>query len=50
MGWKTYATAMLVFNLAGMLLLYALKRIQGALPHPQGFGAISADRAPELRA
>ena len=44
MGWKTYAVAMLLFNAAGMLLVYALQRLQGVLPfNPQGFGAISAD-------
>jgi len=44
MGWKTYAIAMLLFNAAGMLLLYALQRLQGRLPlNPQGFGAVSAD-------
>jgi K+-transporting ATPase ATPase A chain len=44
MGWKTYAIAMLLFNAAGMLLVYALQRLQGGLPlNPQGFGAVSAD-------
>ncbi len=44
MGWKTYAVAMLLFNAAGMLLVYALQRLQGILPfNPQGFLAISAD-------
>jgi K+-transporting ATPase ATPase A chain len=44
MGWKTYAVAMLLFNAAGMLLVYALQRLQGGLPlNPQGFGAVSAD-------
>src|SRR5262249_30375909 len=46
MGWKTYAVAMLLFNAAGMLLVYALQRLQGGLPlNPQGFGAVSADSA-----
>jgi K+-transporting ATPase ATPase A chain len=44
MGWKTYAAAMLVFNLAGLLALYALQRLQGILPlNPQGLGAVSPD-------
>ncbi len=32
MDWKHYALAMLLFNVAGFLLLYALQRVQGALP------------------
>jgi len=28
MGWKTYALTMLVFNLAGVLAVYALQRLQ----------------------
>jgi K+-transporting ATPase ATPase A chain len=44
MGWKTYAVAMLLFNAAGMLLVYALQRLQGVLPfNPQAFGAVSPD-------
>jgi len=44
MTWRTYALAMLVFNLAGLLVVYALQRFQGVLPlNPQGFGAVSAD-------
>jgi K+-transporting ATPase ATPase A chain len=44
MGWKTYAIAMLLFNLAGLLVVYALQRLQGVLPlNPQGFGAVSPD-------
>ena len=44
MGWKTYAVAMLVFNLAGLLAVYALQRLQGVLPlNPQGLGAVSPD-------
>jgi K+-transporting ATPase ATPase A chain len=43
-GWKTYAIAMLLFNAAGMLLVYALQRLQGGLPlNPQALGAVSAD-------
>jgi potassium-transporting ATPase potassium-binding subunit len=44
MGWKTYAIAMLLFNLLGFLAVYALQRLQGVLPlNPQGFGAVSPD-------
>src|SRR5712691_1468100 len=35
---------MLVFNAAGLLVVYGLQRAQGVLPlNPQGFGAVSAD-------
>jgi K+-transporting ATPase ATPase A chain len=44
MGWKTYAMAMLLFNLAGLLVVYALQRLQGVLPlNPQQLGAVSPD-------
>jgi potassium-transporting ATPase potassium-binding subunit len=44
MGWKTYAAAMLVFNLVGVLAVYGLQRLQGVLPlNPQGLGAVSPD-------
>lgn len=44
--WTTYAVAMLLFNLAGMLLLYAILRLQGLLPfNPQGFGAAEPNLA-----
>ena len=44
MGWKTYAAAMLVFNLVGLLAVYGLQRLQGILPlNPQGLGAVSTD-------
>ena len=46
MGWKTYATAMLTFNFAGLLAVYLLQRLQGVLPlNPQSLGAVSADSA-----
>ena len=46
MSWKRYALAMLVFNVAGLLLVYLLQRVQQWLPlNPQGFGAVSADSA-----
>ena len=44
MGWKTYAATMLLFNLAGLLAVYGLQRVQGVLPlNPQQFGAVSPD-------
>jgi len=44
MGWKTYAIAMLLFNLFGFLAVYALQRLQGVLPlNPQAFGAVTPD-------
>src|SRR5258705_2808497 len=44
MGWKAYALAMLLFNLAGLLAVYALQRIQAVLPlNPAGLGAVSPD-------
>ncbi len=44
MDWKQNALAMLLFNLAGILVVYALQRLQGLLPlNPQGFGAVSPD-------
>src|SRR5947209_15862388 len=44
MGWKTYALTMLIFNLAGLLAVYALQRLQGVLPlNPAGLGAVSPD-------
>ncbi len=44
MNWKTYTIAMLLFNLLGFLLLYALQRLQAVLPlNPQGLGAVSPD-------
>lgn len=45
-GWLGYAGALLAFNLAGFLLLYAMLRLQGVLPmNPQGFAGVSADLA-----
>jgi K+-transporting ATPase ATPase A chain len=42
--WSVYAIAMLFFNGAGFVLLYALMRLQDLLPlNPQGFGAVPAD-------
>ncbi|MGO4440403.1 potassium-transporting ATPase subunit KdpA [Rhizobium sp. RAF56] len=39
--WISYTFAMLIFNLAGVLVLYALQRFQGVLPYnPAGMGAV----------
>lgn len=43
-GWKAYTMAMLLFNFAGIIAVYALQRLQGVLPlNPQGLGAVSPD-------
>ena len=45
-GWVRYALGLLLFNTLGMLLVYALQRLQMPLPlNPQGFAAVSADSA-----
>ena len=42
--WKTYAVGMLAFNLAGLLVVYGLQRLQAVLPlNPQGLGAVTPD-------
>jgi potassium-transporting ATPase potassium-binding subunit len=44
MTWQTYTIAMMVFTLAGMLLLYGLLRLQAVLPlNPQKMTAVSPD-------
>ncbi|MCA3210093.1 potassium-transporting ATPase subunit KdpA, partial [Cupriavidus sp.] len=44
MGWKQYAIAVIVFNVIGVIAVYAIQRLQGMLPlNPQGFGAVSPD-------
>src|SRR5262245_16560698 len=46
MGWKRYAVAMLTFNALGLLVVYALQRLQGWLPlNPQRFGPVDPDSA-----
>ncbi|MBX7151281.1 potassium-transporting ATPase subunit KdpA [bacterium] len=46
MNWKFYTLAMLFFNFAGLLVVYALQRWQDFLPlNPQGFGAVTPDSA-----
>jgi K+-transporting ATPase ATPase A chain len=44
--WSAYAIAMLVFNLAGFLLLFAILRLQDILPlNPQGLPGLPPDLA-----
>src|SRR5262245_5815556 len=44
MRWQTYAVTMLIFNAAGVLLLYLLQRLQGFLPlNPSGVPAVPPD-------
>lgn len=44
MSWLQYALALIVFNALGLLVVYALQRLQGVLPfNPQGMGAVSPD-------
>lgn len=44
MGWKQYALAIILFNLLGVLAIYALQRLQAVLPlNPAGMGAVSVD-------
>mgnify|MGYP000984630813 FL=1 len=45
-GWLAYAGAVLTFNLAGFVALYAVLRLQGVLPlNPEGIAAMSPDLA-----
>jgi len=44
MTWKIYALAMLLFNVVGGLILYAMMRFQNLLPfNPAGQGAVAPD-------
>jgi K+-transporting ATPase ATPase A chain len=44
MGWKQYALALLLFNVLGMLVVYAVQRLQLWLPlNPQAMVNVSAD-------
>ena len=46
MGWKTYAFAMLAFNVLGLMVVYTLQRIQNLLPlNPAHLSAVSPDSA-----
>jgi len=45
-GWRDYTVALLVFSIVGVVVVYALQRLQGVLPlNPQGFGAVTPDSA-----
>jgi K+-transporting ATPase ATPase A chain len=44
MTWQSYALAVMFFNVAGLLAVYLLQRVQGVLPaNPAGLGAVSPD-------
>src|SRR5580698_3201358 len=46
MTWVEYAISMLLFSMVGMLLLYAMERLQQLLPfNPQAMGAVAPDLA-----
>lgn len=46
MPWPRYAAAVLVFNVIGLLLVYALQRLQHVLPlNPTGMGAVTPEVA-----
>ena len=46
MGWLKYAFAILLFNVLGVLAVYALQRLQADLPlNPQAFPSVSPDSA-----
>lgn len=45
-GWLTYAVGLIAFNTLGVVVVYALQRLQGILPlNPQHMGAITPDSA-----
>ncbi len=44
MSWKTYALAMILFNVLGILVVYAIQRLQAILPlNPMAMPAVSPD-------
>jgi K+-transporting ATPase ATPase A chain len=46
MSWKRYTGAVLLFNLLGVLVVYALLRLQGVLPlNPEGLGGVPPELA-----
>ena len=46
MAWKEYALALLLFNVLGILVVYALQRFQHWLPlNPMKFGPVTPDQA-----
>ncbi|WP_410498526.1 potassium-transporting ATPase subunit KdpA [Chitinibacter sp. S2-10] len=45
-NWRAYAIGLLLFNIIGVLAVYALQRLQFVLPlNPQGMAAVSTDSA-----
>lgn len=46
MDWKAYSFSLIIFNILGIVTLFALQEIQHFLPfNPQGFGAVRWDTA-----
>ena len=46
MSWKTYVSALLVFNILGIAAVFLLQELQGLLPfNPEGLGAVRWDTA-----
>ena len=46
MNWKTYAIAVMLFNVLGLFVVYTLQRLQGVLPlNPQALGAVTPNSA-----
>lgn len=46
MDWKTYSFSFIIFNVIGIVFLFALQEVQQFLPlNPQGFGAVRWDTA-----
>lgn len=46
MSWKSYASALLIFNVLGLLAVFILQELQGFLPlNPQGLGPVRWDTA-----
>ena len=44
MGWRRYAAALLIFNVFGLLVVYALQRLQASLPlNPDALGAVTPE-------
>ena len=44
MSWKTYAVAMIIFNILGVVVVYAFQRLQATLPlNPMAMPAVSPD-------
>lgn len=46
MSWRQYAASLLSFSFLGVVIVYALQRLQGVLPlNPEGLTAVSPDSA-----